>query len=167
MREAGYANGFDIEFRTGVGDQTLVQAVQAYLKEVGINAKITVVEGAGAPPAVAKQINRGIDLTRAPPLAFADAEQPLWLFWLRIGTMGAWEDQKATAMYNRVHVEMDLATRIRLLQEIDAYLYEQLPIVPIVHVHDLFAVNKKIDFKPTPGNYNLDPARRLTWMPGY
>jgi len=167
MQEAGYANGFDIVFRTSVVDQVLVQALQSYLKDIGINAKIQVVEGAGAPPAVAKQINRGIDLTTGPPLAFADAEQVFWLFYLRIGTNGAWEDKKAYDMYEKIHVETDLPTRIRLLQESEVYLYEQLPIVPVVHTHGVFAVNKKIDFKPTPGNYNIDPSRRITWMPGY
>jgi ABC-type transport system substrate-binding protein len=95
------------------------------------------------------------------------AEQVLWLFYLRLGTNGAWEDQKAYDMYNKIHVETDLPTRVRLLQESEAYLYEQLPVIAIIHTHGLFAVNKKIDFKPTPGNYNIDPSRRITWMPGY
>ncbi|MSQ33499.1 MAG: hypothetical protein EXR60_03665 [Dehalococcoidia bacterium] len=167
LQEAGYANGFDIVFRTGVADQVYVQAIQAYLKDVGINAKIQVEEGVGAPPSVAKLVNRGLSLSTGPALAFPDAEQIFWLFYLRLGTSGAWEDKKAYDMYDKIHVETDLPTRIRLLQESEAYMYEQLPIIPVIHTHGVFAVNKKIDFKPTPGNYNIDPSRRITWMPGY
>ncbi len=167
MKDAGYANGFDIEFSTGVGDQTLTQALQGYIKEIGINAKITIIESSLGPTLLAQKKYRGLTTASSTPLAFADAEQVLWLYWLKIGTWGMWQDDKILAMYDKIHVETDLATRSKLLRESDAYMYEQLPMVNLVHTHAVFAVNKKIDFKPTPGNYNVDPSRRITWMPGY
>jgi ABC-type transport system substrate-binding protein len=132
-----------------------------------INVKLTVVETAQFSTFLAQKKFRGYIFSASTPLAFADAEQVLWLYWLKIGTWGMWQDDKIIDMYNKIHVETDLATRTKLLRESDAYMYEQLPMVNLVHTHAIFAVNKRIDFKPTPGNYNVDPSRRITWMPGY
>ncbi len=168
LTEAGFGNGFDIEYWTGTGDQTLVQGFQGLLKEVGINVKITILEESQSTVYLAQKKYRGLTSgggSGAGP--FPDAEQVLWLYYLKIGTWGAWQDDKAVQMYERVHVEMDMDTRIRLLRETEAYMYQELPSVPVVHTHTLYAANKKIDYKPTPGTAFIDPLRRLGWMPGY
>jgi peptide/nickel transport system substrate-binding protein len=167
MREAGYPTGFDMEYTTSAGDQTLPLALKGYLREIGINVKITIIDAAQFPSLLTQKKLRGAYTRAAPPLAFADGQQVLWLLWLKIGTWGGWEDDTIMGLFRKVEIETDLTKRVQLLREADAYMYQQLPGIPLVHINALFAVNKKIDFRPTPGNYNAEPLRRLTWMPGY
>ncbi len=148
LKEAGYADGFDVELTTSVTERRRAEAVivQQNLAQIGIRAKINIMQTAQM---YAKFRKQGIDLivagwgndypdadALANPFANHRVKQLAWrLNWL---------DDKAADMAEAAAQEKDSARRAKIYQDLTNYWHENGPFAMLYQMVETWGVNNKV-----------------------
>jgi peptide/nickel transport system substrate-binding protein len=152
LKEAGYANGFDVELITSTNEMRRNEAtlIQDNLKQIGINANINVMQSAQMYQKMREQgINLivagwGIDYPDADALAkpFANhrAKQLAWRM--------AWLDDKAADMTEAAGKEMDEKKRAKLYEDLTEYWQQNGPFAMLYQTVEYWAVSKDVKGLP-------------------
>lgn len=132
LREAGFAKTGEFSFATGTTYGQQIEVVAKQLENVGIKTRIQVGPGNASGPIIRDFASR--DLAWGPPGGgrFPD-------YWVgdlvRTGAgrnVSRYSDPKLDAMVDTQKKEMDPAKRKAIIDQIQDYLYEQMPYVPTV-----------------------------------
>jgi len=131
LREAGFNQTADFTFATGTTYAQQIEVVAKQLQQVGIKTKIDVGSSSASGPVIRAFQH---DLTWGPPGGgrFPD-------YWVgdlvRTGAgrnVTRYSDPKLDAMVDAQKKEMDPSRRKEVIDQIQDYLYQQMPFVPTV-----------------------------------
>ncbi len=132
LREAGFAQTGEFSFVTGSTYGQQIEVVAKQLENVGVKTRIQVGPGTASGPLIRDFASR--DLAWGPPGGgrFPD-------YWVgdlvRTGAgrnVSQYSDPKLDALVDAQKQEMDPAKRKAIIDQIQDYLYEQMPYVPTV-----------------------------------
>ncbi len=148
LKEAGYADGFEVDLVTNTRETRRNEAtlVQANLKEIGINAKVTIMQASEMYAKFRKQgINMivagwGIDYPDADALAGPFANHRVKQLAWRLG----WLDDKAADMVVAAAKEYDQPKRAKIYHELTDYWMANGPFAMLYQPITYFAVNKSV-----------------------
>lgn len=156
LAQAGYPNGFTLEFHHPTGrwlkDVEVAQAVAGMLEKVGVRSKLLTREYNTFFSTWAKGELKGMAMIGT--LSQIDADRTVLLFLNSKGSYPHYsKDPKLDAMYDQAQT-LDLAKREQLLREMERYIHEQAPWLFLYFQPDLFGANKKLIWTP-PRNERL------------
>lgn len=152
MKEAGYANGFDVELVTSTREDRRNEAIliKENLAQIGINATINVMQAAQMYQKMREQgINLivagwGIDYpdpdALAKPFANHRAKQLAWRM--------AWYDDKAANMTEAAGKEMDEKKRAKLYEDLTEYWQQNAPFAMLYQTVEYWVVSKEVKGLP-------------------
>lgn len=153
LKEAGYENGFKVDFWTGNGrltnDVKVVQAIADYLGAVGVEANVQVLDNTVFKSrAFACQLP-GLYLRSEGP-EFSDAYdlQGIAPKYVAETACGKWNNQAWNDQYDQLRAETDQAKRRELSLKLQQEFYEDAPILMMYNEPDLYGVSKNITFTP-------------------
>lgn len=164
LAEAGYPDGFDIRMLTS---DTIInkglevtEALAAMLTDVGIRVELI---------PVSLQAMR--DMYIGNPDPGAGEVEPLWIWnWgspvpdassplrglLYTGATSSYSnDPEYDALLDAYEFEMDVATRTELAHQLQDYLYNELPLIPLYLQLDIYGVNERVEWKARKDEYIL------------
>jgi peptide/nickel transport system substrate-binding protein len=163
LAEAGYADGFDVRWKTGpslMPNATQVeQAMQRDLAAVGINAEFDVI----ADGAVSSQMtNEGKD----PPMGSTswgsysvfDADGILWDMLHSTSIFSYYENLEFDKLIDEARSIIDNDQRIELYSQAQKIIREEAPAIFMWGLHTVWGVNNEVDWTPAP-----DEIDRYFW----
>jgi peptide/nickel transport system substrate-binding protein len=148
LAEAGYPNGFTVEWRAYLlsGVPELVEAseaLQIQLAKIGIKLDLKLVEyAAGVRPDARARKLAGIGFlhrTGIPPLPASQ----MAIFFSKAGIVGGVELPEIEDLYSRLEMSGDPAERAKLVRAIGDVLHSGYHTLPLVDLYPLFGVNQK------------------------
>jgi peptide/nickel transport system substrate-binding protein len=160
MTEAGYPNGFTVEWRVypmaGASEMTAVsEALQADLARIGVKLDLKATDFQTNRSLARDRRLAGIGfLHRAgiPP----DPATPLASFYTAGGIQGAVEVPEIEELFARLVKTPDPRERAKLLRGVGDAVYQGYHIIPLVDIYALFGVNgKKVGTWKTTGYFSF------------
>ena len=152
LAEAGYAKGFSIEMMLPAGRypfaEQVSQAIQSYLKEVGVDVKLNIVEFG----VFADATNSG----NVPESYYAawgnSAFNPIdeYLPIVRTGDSGysLFSDASVDALIDEASETVDQDKQDALISQIEKKMLEQAPFIYLYAQVDLYGVSNRINWEP-------------------
>jgi peptide/nickel transport system substrate-binding protein len=150
LAQAGYADGFDVDFYTTVNrfpkDKEIATALVNMLNQVGIRAKLQLPEFAtyiaqfGRGEYAAYYVGRG-DVT--------DPSEYLQQYF-RTGVTKRinFSDPEVDRLLAAQARELDPAKRVALLRDAQAKILEQVPVVFLYQYQDVYGASSRVEFAP-------------------
>ena len=157
LAEAGFPNGFEIEFHHPTGrwikDVEVSQAVASMLEAVGVRAKLATGEYGTYISTWNKGEYGGMAMIGTLNLVEPDEVLQRFLY-----SKGTWphsvKDPKIDAFYESEAKELDPAKRTQILQEAEAYVNDQAYWLFLYFQGELYGANKRMKWTP-PVNEHL------------
>jgi peptide/nickel transport system substrate-binding protein len=153
LTQAGYANGFDVDFLVPVGQYNKVkdvaEAIAGMLNAVGIHAKLHTQDQDSGFAAIQ---NGKVGMYIFGRGAVIDPSEYLHQYF-RTGVTKRLEfsNAKVDAALNAEQASFDPAERVKLLQQAMSLLMEEAPAVWLYQYQGLQGVSNRFDFKANPG----------------
>lgn len=152
LAEAGYPDGFEVEFDTFVGrlpaHDTIAQAVIAQLGEVGIEVEVNAFEfGAFS--------ERRIGDEHAPIFVYSIGDwalEPVWMFgWLTQGQAGHyWTTPEWEDLLSELSRTYDPQARVPLYHQVQDMLFEQAPFIAVAELETVWGARDGVNYQPRP-----------------
>ncbi|MFC1491558.1 ABC transporter substrate-binding protein, partial [Nitrospinota bacterium] len=158
LAEAGYPNGFDVDFIVPLGRYIMgketAEAISGQLEKVGVRAKVSPLEW-GA-------------YNRRSRVRWKEGVKAFWTYSCRMdmylhaefmyagqiisrSSRGGFRDKAVDKIINDARSETDDAKRLRKYQKINRLIYEKyVPLIFLYQTDQIHAKNKRIDWKPRP-----------------
>ncbi len=167
LREAGYEDGFDLRILTSeiVINKGLevAEAVAAMLTDVGIRTEVVVVPDQVRRNMYIGNINRdNLQVGEVEPMWLAnwgasvpDGANPLLGFLHSQGTSSFYRVPAFDAMIEEFAAEAEPVVRRELAKVIQAYLYDELPVVALFLQANLYGVNERLEWSARKDEYIL------------
>lgn len=158
LRDAGYPNGFEVEFHHPTGrwikDVEVTQAIAGMLEKVGVRSKLSTGEYTSFFNTWATGAYKG--MTMIGTLNQYDADQVFQLFLYSKGRWGAYvgADPKIDRLYEAQNTELDAPKRKQILHEMEQYVHDQAYWLFLYFQDDVFGVNKKLKWR-APSNEKI------------
>lgn len=150
LAEAGYPNGFDLQMQASRGfllnDDTLAEAVQGYLGDVGVNVELDIMEFSLYLDAFFNRDQRtGLFLWRVSGNPFLDADLSM-SFWLSTDPVhnAPYANEEYDALFQQSRRELDPAARQELLCQASEVLLEDSPVMPILYLPDVWGMTDSV-----------------------
>lgn len=165
MNQAGYANGFECTITTVDGPRKkAAEALQASLKEIGINASIDILE-TGAFFDTAMKGNVELFITGMTTLA-ADADPMIYTCFstdtIGVTNFSNYSNSELDKLIMDSRADRDEDTRKQKLQEIQKIIYADIPAVPLYFRKTINIANKDLKGLVVEPNNFLD-VTNLSW----
>ena len=166
LAEAGYANGFEVDFLVPLGQYNKVkdvaEAISAMLGEVGIRAKLRTQDQDSGFAAIQ---NGKADMYIFGRGSVIDPSEYLHQYF-RTGVTKRLEfsNPAVDAALKAEQASFDPAQRVKLLQKAMSVLMDEAPVVWLYQYQGLQGVSNRFDFKANPGEdvygWDLKPRSR-------
>ncbi len=166
LAEAGYADGFEIDMACPAGAygsfEEVCEAVVGYLSEVGITVNLEIMESGHY---------WNLEAAKELPPLFGDswADESGEAYNRLRGALGgddapysAWSDPEIDRLLGEIAIEVDIARRTALYEELQVYMQENPPFIYLYEPYTFEAVRDKVqDYQPRPSEifYLMD-----TWV---
>lgn len=163
MEEAGYADGFEVKWKTGPSlmpnAPQVEQAMQRDLAAIGINAEFEVI----ADGSVSSQMtNEGKD----PPMGSSswgsysvfDADGILWDMLHSTSIFSYYKNTEFDALIDEARSVMDSDLRMDLYSQAQRIIRDEAPMIFMWGLHTVWGVNNDVDWSPAP-----DEIDRYFW----
>ena len=156
LAEAGYADGFDVTLTYGKGniilDTEMVEAVQSYLKEVGVRVKIVEMEWAAFSAVQKKNVTENplqLSLGGLTVGLFMDPDKGLEQLrsdmWPPAGiTAHFWKNAEFDALHEKVRTEADNTKRLEAAKQAQKLMYEEAPFIFLLFLPSTDAASAKL-----------------------
>jgi peptide/nickel transport system substrate-binding protein len=147
LAEAGYANGFTIRMESAAGDAVSQQqnlAVQGYLRDVGIDAKLEVYEQAVWLDHFYGRQKRAPILSWAPNYFPAmDIDFPLQ-YMVSSSLHKVYSNPELDRLYAASTTELDPQKRYAILKQMSALIHEEVPVLFLIEPEEIWADAKSV-----------------------
>lgn len=148
LAQAGYPNGFNLTLGSYESPSTALipqamEAVQAMLKDIGINATI----GRGEYATYYADWRAHTPKADIGPLSYTGLTEVsgyLDIFLNKGKAYSYWDMPQFEAMWKAQSVELDAAKREAMLKEMTRFLYDELPLIPILHANTIYGIGPKV-----------------------
>jgi peptide/nickel transport system substrate-binding protein len=160
LAQAGYPSGFTVEFHHPTGrwikDVEVAQAIAGMLAKVGVQTTLSTGEYTSFFNTWATGAYKG--MTMIGTLNQYDADQVYQLFLYSKGRWGAYTgvDTKLDGMYEAQNTELDAKKREQILHDMEAYVRDQAYWLFLYFQDDVYASNKKLNWRA--------PSNERIWM---
>lgn len=147
LSEAGYPNGFKVEFNTPNGkylmDKEISEAIAKMLNAVGIQTDLKVLEWATHMQIIIGQRLQGLALSGFANL-LSDADATLSLFYTPGSASSYFNSPSLTDKINKARSTMDSKKRLTLYKQIQAELYDEAPMIYLYQQLDNYGTSKTL-----------------------
>jgi peptide/nickel transport system substrate-binding protein len=150
LAEAGYPNGFSIEFDSFTGSiadhSRPAEAVAEYLRQVGIDVKLNVFEfGAFGPRRVANQVSP-LHIYSLGNAYFEPAWAIKWMMQQNLGLF--YRNEEIYALCNQAEATFEPSARIPIYAKVQQLLKDDAGFIFLFQNDAVFAMNKKVSYDP-------------------
>jgi len=157
LSDAGYANGFDMEFHHPTGrwmkDAEAAQAIAQMLGKVGIKANLLTAEYSTFFSTWSKGDYKGmsmIGVTQPDGTAVS-------LFNLFLYSKGAWPfswtDPQMDTLIEKARSTLDQNARIAAFHQLEQYIHDNAPFLFTWEQKDLYGINKSLKWEPSSNEF--------------
>lgn len=155
LAQAGYANGFTVDFDVPSGGNPLKpaevgQAIVADLSKVGITARLHVVEGAS-------YVGRRNDRKLSPIFMWNwygyDADLPVWGNAHPDFPFSFYNNPDVVKLIDEEKSTLDKQRRLAAFKRIEQIFKDDAPFVALYQQNDIYGVNRRIDWSAKPGGH--------------
>jgi peptide/nickel transport system substrate-binding protein len=152
LAEAGYPNGFDVEFDSFTGSiadhSKAAEAIAGYLQKVGIRAKLNVFEFSAFGP-------RRVQNRTAPLFIYSIGNaylEPSWVLrWMTQGGLGMhYKNAKLDELLTRIEGTDDPRKRAPQYSDVQKLIKDEAPFIFLYQADAAFAMSAKVDYTPRP-----------------
>jgi peptide/nickel transport system substrate-binding protein len=152
LAEAGFPNGFDVEFDSFTGSiadhAKPAEAIVGFLQKVGLRVKQNVFEFSAFGP-------RRVSNTTAPLFIYSIGNsylEPSWVIrWLTQGGLGMhYKNPKLDEMLTRIEATDDRARRGQLYGDVQRLIKDEAPFIFLFQADAVFGMSTRIDYTPRP-----------------
>ncbi|HXJ82491.1 MAG TPA: ABC transporter substrate-binding protein [Candidatus Methylomirabilis sp.] len=152
LAEAGYPNGFEVEFDSFTGSiadhSKPAEAIVGYLQKVGIRAKANVFEFSTFGP-------RRVQNKTAPLFIYSIGDaylEPSWVIrWLTQGGLGMhYKNPKLDEMLARIEATDDPKKRVPQYSEVQKLIKDEAPFIFLYQADAAFGMSARVDYTPRP-----------------
>jgi len=152
LKKAGY-KGEEIVIETTVGytanDKPMSEAIQAMWRDVGINAKVEVVEYS-----VRAQKNRDKSFKGLwwsdPTSAYSDPDGMMWRLLSPGGPQDYWRHPRFDELGEAARFSVDEKFRGQAYKEMTKVFLEHFPWLPVIQPYEDYGLQKYVDWTPNP-----------------
>jgi peptide/nickel transport system substrate-binding protein len=150
LAEAGYPNGFEVEFDSFTGSiadhAKPAEAIAGYLQKVGIRVKMNVFEFSAFGP-------RRVQNRTAPLFIYSIGNaylEPSWVIrWMTQGGLGMhYKNPKLDELLARIEGTDDPKKRAPQYSEVQKLIREEAPFIFLYQADAAFGMNVKVDYTP-------------------
>jgi peptide/nickel transport system substrate-binding protein len=153
LAEAGYADGFDIRVPfspRGFRSQEVFESVCAYWAQVGINCDIEIMEFSVWAQPYLKGEAEGIFSQATNYMPSLDIDYILGTLDVRY----CWQAPEYLELLHEERAALDPDEREQVLWKIAEYLHDELPIIPLFQIPDIWCLSPKVhDFVEKPDSF--------------
>lgn len=150
LAEAGYPNGFSIEFDSFTGSiadhSRPAEAIAEYLRQVGIDVNLNVFEfGAFGPRRVANQVSPLHIYSLGDPYF-----EPVWaLKWMQQQNLGLfYRNPEIYALLDQAEATFEPSARAPIYSRVQQMLKDDAGFIFLFSNYAAFAMNKKVSYEP-------------------
>jgi peptide/nickel transport system substrate-binding protein len=152
LKKAGY-KGEEVFIETTVAyvsqDKPMSEAIAAMWRDVGVNAKVEVIEYS-----VRAQKNREKSFKGMwwsdPTSTLGDPDGMMWRLLSPGGPMDYWRDARFDELGNAARFSVDEKFRGEAYREITKIFLEHLPWLPVIQPYEDYGLQKYVEFTPNP-----------------
>jgi peptide/nickel transport system substrate-binding protein len=152
LKKAGYKNEeVVIETTSGytANDKPMSEAIAAMWKDVGVNAKVEIVEYS-----VRAQKNRDKSFKGLwwsdPTSTLGDPDGMMWRLLAPGGPQDYWRNAKFDELGEAARFSIDEKFRAQAYKEMTRVFLEHFPWVPVIQPYEDYGLQKYVDWKPNP-----------------
>jgi peptide/nickel transport system substrate-binding protein len=160
LRKAGY-RGEEIVIETTAGnmanDKPMAEAVVAMWRDVGINAKVEVIEFSVRAQKNREKTFKGLWWSD-PTSTLADPDGMMWRLLGPGGTQDYWRHPRFDELGDAARFSVDEKFRGEAYREMTRIFLEHFPWIPIIQPYEDYGVQKHVEWTPNP-NQQLDVRR--------
>jgi peptide/nickel transport system substrate-binding protein len=151
LKEANY-KGEELTIETGVGvivlDKEMSEVVVSMWKDVGINAKLELVEYSVYIQKIREKNFKGVRWTD-PTSAYSDPDGMMWRILAPGGNNAYWfRNPRFDELGDGAKYSVDEKFRGEAYKEMMRMELEYLPVIPIIQPMELYGLQKYVDWKP-------------------
>ena len=152
LRKAGYKNE-EIVIETTVGytanDKPMAEAIQGMWRDIGVNAKVEVVEYS-----VRAQKNRDKSFKGLwwsdPTSTLGDPDGMMWRLLSPGGPQDYWRHPKFDELGESARFSVDEKARGEMYRKMTAIFVEHLPWIPVIQPYEDYGLQKHLEWTPNP-----------------
>ncbi len=152
LKKAGY-KGEEIYLETTVAyvsqDKPMAEAIVAMWRDVGINAKIEVVEYSVRAQKSREKTFKGMWWSD-PTSTLGDPDGMMWRLLGPGGPMDYWRDARFDELGNAARFSVDEKFRGEAYKEITRIFLEHLPWIPVIQPYEDYGLQKHLEWTPNP-----------------
>src|SRR5216684_7855604 len=152
LKKAGY-KGEEIYLETTVAyvsqDKPMAEAVAAMWKDVGINAKVEVLEYSVRAQKSREKTFKGMWWSD-PTSTLGDPDGMMWRLLGPGGPMDYWRDARFDELGNAARFSVDEKFRGEAYKEITRIFLEHLPWIPVIQPYEDYGLQKYLEWTPNP-----------------
>jgi peptide/nickel transport system substrate-binding protein len=156
LAQAGYANGFDIDFYTPVNrypkDKDTSQAIVNMLNQTGVRARLQTPEWATFQDQFQKGMYPIYLIGRGDVVDPAEYLQQYFQTGVSKRLMG-YSNPEVDRMLQAANSEFDPGKRVQLLREAQSRIMQDAPADFLLQYQDIYAASKKLTYKPRSDEY--------------
>jgi peptide/nickel transport system substrate-binding protein len=149
MAEAGYPNGFSIDFDANSLDADIAQVIAAQLEQIGIKANINLMDNA--------TLIANITAKEASPMYYMgntgwtmDAMSNFQSYVRSDRRYNRWHNPEADALVDIEETTIDPKVRQEAITKIQQYLKEEAPFLYLYQTNNLYGMRSNVEWKPNP-----------------
>jgi peptide/nickel transport system substrate-binding protein len=152
LKKAGY-KGEEVYLETTVAyvsqDKPMAEAIAAMWRDVGINAKIEVIEYSVRAQKSREKAFKGMWWSD-PTSTLGDPDGMMWRLLGPGGPMDYWRDARFDELGNAARFSVDEKFRGEAYKEITRIFLEHLPWIPVIQPYEDYGLQKHLEWTPNP-----------------
>jgi len=152
LKKAGY-KGEEVFIETTVAyvsqDKPMAEAIAAMWRDVGVNAKVEVIEYSVRAQKSREKTFKGMWWSD-PTSTLGDPDGMMWRLLGPGGPMDYWRDARFDELGNAARFSVDEKFRGEAYREITKIFLENLPWVPVIQPYEDYGLQKYVEFTPNP-----------------
>jgi peptide/nickel transport system substrate-binding protein len=152
LRKAGY-KGEEIFIETTVGyltnDKQMSEAIQGMWKDVGVNAKVEVIEYSVRAQKNREKSFKGV-FWSDPTSTLGDPDGMMWRLLGPGGPQDYWRHPRWDELGNAARFSVDEKFRGEAYKEMTKIFFEHFPWIPIIQPYEDYGLQKYVEFTPNP-----------------
>jgi peptide/nickel transport system substrate-binding protein len=150
LKESGY-RGEEVVIESTVGlvsnDKAMAEAIVAMWRDVGINAKIEIIEMSVRMQKTRERTFKGLWWSD-PTSTLGDPDGMMWRLLSPGGVQDFWRHPRFDELGNAARFSVDEKFRDQAYKEMTKIFLEHLPWIPIIQPIELYGLQKYVEFKP-------------------
>jgi peptide/nickel transport system substrate-binding protein len=152
LQAAGYkGEEIILESTSGVlsNDKAMSEAVIAMWRDVGVNAKVEIIEASVRAQKIRERSLKGL-LWIEPASTLGDPDGMMWRLLAPGAVYEYWRQPRFEELGNAARFSLDESFRGKVYAEMTQIVLENFPWIPVIQANDSYGLQRYVDWKPYP-----------------